>query len=171
MPPVIDASDPTVTKLQNAARQLQARHVPQGAIIGYVKDALAPPVAKLLLPATFHATHETGGLPGFPAIDNFAPAGRAVGAPDDGQLIWPHLIPWSPRPSPEHPDGKACGGMTCYYRTASATYFLTHFSSLVPRGHYKRGDTIGHVAAVPHGWWQPHIHEGRGPRDFVPARP
>lgn len=162
MADVIDPSDPTVTKLQNAARNLHARKVPTATILAYVRDALAPPPPpKLQLPAVLRPpTHPTAGLPDFPANDLFAPAGRAVGAPDDGQLIWPHLIPWSLR--------ARCGGWTCYYRTAHAVYFLTHFGDVAKRGTYKRGDIIGHVGVVPHGWWAPHIHEGRHDGVYVP---
>jgi hypothetical protein len=105
------------------------------------------------LPATFRPTHDTGGLPGFPAIDNFAPAGTQVGAPGEGTLYYKHMIGWDQR--------QRIGGLTGYYKTKLGTYFLTHFGSLVGSGtHLRNGQVMGTVANVPHGWWAPHIHEG-----------
>lgn len=108
----------------------------------------------LHLPAVFKPTHETGGLPGFPAIDVFGPAGAFVTAPENGQIVWPHFIAWN--------EAKRVGGMTCYFQGDSGnTYFLTHFAELRERGHYHKGGVIGIVAAVPRNWWKPHIHEGK----------
>lgn len=107
----------------------------------------------LQLPATFTPTHQTGGLPGFPAIDVFADPGTQVLAPADGYIDWPHMIPWSKT--------ARVGGMTCYYQAQGCTYFLTHFGMLNVGGPYKKGDVIGTVGAVPDGWWAPHIHQGR----------
>lgn len=113
------------------------------------------------LPEHFTPTHPTGGLPGFPAIDVFAPGGSFVLAPEPGRIVWPHLIPW---------DGLArVGGWTCYFQGESGdTYFLTHFGKLRGRGKYRSRDVIGTVAHVPHGWWHPHIHEGKHEGRYKP---
>ena len=116
----------------------------------------------LHIPQTFKPTHQTGGLPGFPAVDVFGPAGAFVTAPEEGELVWPHLIPWD--------QTRRVGGWTCYYQGASGdTYFLTHFSSLRDRGTYHKGGVIGIVAAVPHSWWPTHIHEGKHKGRFTPV--
>lgn len=105
----------------------------------------------------FTATHATAGLPDFKAYDAFAPAGSYVLAPEAGRLVWPHMIAWDEK--------KRVGGMTCYLAVGEKTkaerwYFLTHFGSLRHRGHYRGGEVLGIVGAVPHSSWTPHIHVG-----------
>ena len=115
----------------------------------------------LPLPATFKPTHQTGGLPGFPAIDIFGPAGAFVLAPEPGKIVWPHMIPWD--------QTQRVGGWTCYYQGNSGnTYFLTHFGELRGRGSYRKGDVIGTVGEVPHSWWHTHIHEGKHKGRYTP---
>lgn len=116
----------------------------------------------LQLPEHFQATHQTAGLPGFPAIDVFGPAGSFVLAPEKGRLVWPHLIPWDLK--------ERVGGWTCYFQGESGnTYFLTHFRALRPRGSYRAHDVLGTVAHVPHNAWRSHIHEGKHHGHFDPA--
>ncbi len=113
-----------------------------------------PSVETLQLPDTFHPTHDTGGLPGFPAIDMFAAPGTRVLAPEDGELQNTHFIAWSL--------AKRVGGWTTYLAAPSAVYFLTHFGEVLPSGsRVRRGQDIGSVGVVPHDWWPSHIHEGR----------
>lgn len=108
---------------------------------------------ELALPATFKATHDTGGLAGFPAVDNFAAAGTPVLAPVSGKLVYAHTIPWN--------QGERVGGETVYLQGDNGkTYFLTHLSGKVPTGRITAGTPIGSVAAVPNNWWPTHIHEG-----------
>lgn len=115
----------------------------------------------LQLPENFKPTHQTAGLPGFPAIDVFGPAGSWVLAPEAGRLVWPHLIPWD-----QH---SRTGGWTCYFQGESGnTYFLTHFGKLRPRGHYRAHDVIGTVGKVPDSWWHSHIHEGKHHGVYTP---
>lgn len=121
----------------------------------------APAHVVLQLPATFTPTHQTEGLPGYPAIDNFAAAGSTVGAPLDGKVT--RLSGHDPR------QGGVPGGAygwSIYLTCSSAIYFLTHFGSrTVTLGQdVKRGDIIGTVcdAAVAHMASNlSHIHEGR----------
>jgi hypothetical protein len=121
----------------------------------------------LHLPDHFAPTHQTGGLPNFPAIDVFGPAGAYVTAPEDCRLVWPHLIPWNLQ--------QRVGGWTCYLACDEGTprehwYFVTHFRSLRDRGRYHKGGVLGIVDAVPRGAWQPHIHEGKHAGKFTPAQ-
>ena len=107
----------------------------------------------LNLPAVFTATHDTAGLSGFPAIDEFAPAGTPVTAPVSGTIVDVHGIPWNQQ--------QRVGGETAYLQGDNGkTYFLTHLGGNVPSGKIQAGQQIGVVGAVPNGWWQSHIHEG-----------
>ena len=113
-----------------------------------------PKVAgELALPANFKATHETGGLAGFPAVDNFAHAGTSVLAPVSGRMVYVHNIPWNQQ--------ERVGGLTAYLIGDNGkTYFLTHLAGKVPTGAVTAGQPIGQIAQVPNGWWPSHIHEG-----------
>lgn len=105
------------------------------------------------LPASFKPTHETAGLPGFPATDVFGSPGEPVLAPEAGTLVDVHMIPWDL--------GKRVGGITAYLQGADGnTYFLTHLGGKVVAGPVTAGQPIGQIAAVPQGWWQSHVHEG-----------
>jgi hypothetical protein len=46
----------------------------------------APTAGSLQLPTDFHTTHQTAGLPGFPAVDLFARPNTVVLAPEDGVI-------------------------------------------------------------------------------------
>jgi hypothetical protein len=108
----------------------------------------------LQVPSAFTPTHQTGGLPGFPAVDIFKSPGTRVLAPEDGTLADPHFIEWDMV--------KRVGGWTLYFQGAETgnTYFMTHLAAVGKAGRYRKGDVIGTVAAVPGGAWQPHIHVG-----------
>jgi hypothetical protein len=107
-----------------------------------------------VLPEHFSSTHDTGGLPGFPAIDVFGPPGENIYSPESGMLVYPHMINWD--------SSKRVGGGTVYLQGAESaqTYFLTHFASVPRGGPIQAGGLIGQIAAVPNGWWDSHIHEG-----------
>lgn len=105
------------------------------------------------LPRRFRSTHDTAGLSGFPAVDVFGQPGEPVRAPEAGNLVDVHQIPWD--------QGQRVGGTTAYLQGADGnTYFLTHLGGDVAAGPVKAGEPIGQVGTVPGGWWQPHIHEG-----------
>lgn len=113
------------------------------------------PIANAIqLPTTFVPTHQTGGLPGYPAIDVFGKSGVGVRAPSDGVVRYVHMIDWN--------STARVGGWTMYLDTPQGTYFLTHFGQVFVRDgvQIKRGQALGTIAAVPHGWWASHIHEG-----------
>lgn len=154
--PAVPGDDPTVLALQGAARALHRRGLTDQRIHNYVSAAIAAPT--LELPATFTATHDTAGLPRFPARDLFAAPGTEVTVGFDCELVWPHRIPWSKT--------KRVGGGTVYlcspnYATRQVVYFDTHFGELAAAGLYRRGDAIGTVGRVPGEWWEPHVHHAR----------
>ncbi len=106
------------------------------------------------LPMWFKATHQTSGLPNFPAIDVYAPEGTLVYPPEGGILVHKHFIEWDLK--------KRVGGYTVYLQGRSGnTYFLTHFSTVRREGRIYRWQSIGRVAGVPRNYWPTHIHEGK----------
>ena len=109
---------------------------------------------RIRLPKTFTPTHDTGGLPHFPAIDVFAEPGTLVMPPEGGLIVYKHFIPWN--------HVTRVGGWTIYLQGRSGnTYFLTHFANVRRNGQVRRFQSLGRVAEVPHHWWPSHIHEGK----------
>lgn len=120
------------------------------------------------LPSHFEPTHQTDGLPGFPAIDVFAKGGLPVLAPATGRIVKLSGRAPTPTTKPGGPYGWSI------YLTArdGGTYFLTHFGTRAPickvGNCVGRGEVIGSVAdyAKATGGVTPgHIHEGfhKGP--------
>lgn len=114
------------------------------------------------LPSHFTPTHETLGLPGFPAVDVFAPAGTPVCSPVTGKVtkLSGH------KPTPSSPPGGPYG-WSIYLTGREGTYFLTHFGSrsgiVQLGGCIGRGEVIGRVADYARatgGKTPSHIHEG-----------
>lgn len=152
--PAIPGNDPDVVALQNAARDLQRRGATDKRIHDTVERALHPVVPPLQLPASFKITHQTAGLPGFGAVDLFRDPGTPVLAAEDGVLVWPHQIVWDA--------AKRVGGWAFYFQGVSGnTFFDAHLAEVVPAGRYRKGDLVGTVAPVPHGWWPSHIHHAK----------
>lgn len=121
-----------------------------------------PPKPKAVpLPETFTPTHQTEGLPGYPAIDVFEPGGTLMGAPASGVIDRLSGHPVTPHATPGGPYG-----LSCYLtRADGGRYFLTHFATLrVQVGQrVKKGDPIGTVAdyaKATNGATPSHIHEG-----------
>lgn len=114
-------------------------------------------MATLPLPATFSPTHQTSGLPGFPAVDVSGTPGEAVLSPASGTIGDVHFIPWD--------IAKRIGGFTFYLISATGTYFLTHFGGVTVRSGQtvSAGQQLGTVGAVPQNAWAAHIHEGFDP--------
>lgn len=161
--PDVPGNDPDVLALQRYARKLDARGLTDERILNTVRRALAP--AGLTLPRTFVATHETSGLPDFPAVDLFDAPSTPVVVGFDCELVWPHFKPWNSR--------LAVGGWTCYLKAnARLWYYVTHFGQMNPRGQYREGDVLGTVGRVPGDppWWPAHIHHARHAGSFVPAQ-
>lgn len=137
----------------------------QGSFDAYARKLYQhdpPPSSNLLqLPENFVPTHATAGLPGYPAIDNFAAAGTPVGAPAPGRVR---------RLSGKDPDAPSTPhfayGWSIYLQTEHADYYLTHFGTrTVKVGDWvNRGDIIGTVCdARKNGLSSSlsHIHEGK----------
>jgi hypothetical protein len=97
------------------------------------------------------STHDTDGLPGYPAVDLFASPGTPFLAPESGRIV---------RLS-GHP-GTTSGsiyGQSVYFKGRSGTmYFITHLGSVSPLGAYKKGAQLGTVSAWDSG--SPHAHVG-----------
>lgn len=124
----------------------------------YRADPQQPPVQ---LPATFTPTHQTGGLPGYPAIDVFAKPGAVVLAPADGLI---RRLSGRP-PAQGGVPGGAYGWSIYLDAPAIGDYFLTHFATrlVVLDQQVRRGDELGTVcdaavARMPSS--ASHIHEG-----------
>ncbi len=117
----------------------------------------------LRLPKNFIPTHETGGLPNFPAIDVFAKPGTLVFPPESGTLHYPHMIPWNLK-------ARVGGGTIYLHGKSGAWYFMTHFEfeTLRTRPKIQIWHRLGKVAAVPNNAWAPHIHEGQNKNLWVP---
>lgn len=104
------------------------------------------------------ATHQTSGLPGYPAYDYMAPAGTTVVAPVDGSVT---------RLSGKDPSlGGSPGGPLGYSiyiagRNGSS-YYLTHLDKVSVRAGQavKQGQPIAVVANGPASWSSPHVHMG-----------
>jgi phage-related protein/murein DD-endopeptidase MepM/ murein hydrolase activator NlpD len=143
-----------------------------GGVTGWVKDKVAGLIGlgggqdggmsatggRLQLPATFASTHQTAGLPGYPAIDVFAKPGTTVLSPIDG--IVSRLAGQSPaRGAYMGPGGPF--GWSMYLQGGGRSYFLTHFGARSVREgqQVQRGQAIGLVGDYP-GSVPDHIHEG-----------
>jgi len=119
-------------------------------------------VSVLQLPSHFTATHPTEGLPGFGAIDVFAPGGTQVAAPATGKVV---KLSGHPPTATVPPGGPF--GWSIYLTGREGTYFLTHYgsrASIVKLGAcIGRGEIVGKVArysAATHGKTPSHIHMG-----------
>jgi hypothetical protein len=123
-------------------------------------DAAAPAKGSLQLPASFVPTHETAGLPGYPAVDVFAAPNTPVLAPADGVVD---------RLSGRDPNlGGSPGGpygWSVYLTSASGRFYMTHLGSRnVSLGQrVAQGEPIGTVcdSAVSGKPNTSHIHHGK----------
>ena len=117
----------------------------------------------LQLPSHFTPTHQTGGLPGFPAVDVFANGGTPVCSPCTGKVV--KLSGKAPTATAK--PGGPYGWSVYITARGGGTYFLTHFGSRA--GFVKvgacvaKGEVIGKVAdytKATNGKTPSHIHEG-----------
>lgn len=124
------------------------------------------PRTPLQLPSHFKATHQTGGLAHFPAVDCFADAGSPVLAPATGKIVKRSGKAPTKTAKPGGPYG-----WSVYLRSRDGgTYFLTHFgvvAAICKLGNcVGRGEVIGTVAdytKATNGKTPSHIHEGYNP--------
>lgn len=113
----------------------------------------------LQLPASFTPTHQTAGLPGYPAIDVFGKPGERVGAPVGGTIA--RFSGRSPSAGAYEGAGGPFGWSMYLSGDNKATYFLTHFGSRAVKvgQRVSRGQNLGTVGDYP-GGTPDHIHEG-----------
>lgn len=108
------------------------------------------------LPTRQTPTHETGGLPGFPAVDYLARPGTRCFAPEAGELTR-----HSGRdPALGGPPGGPLGFSLYYVGRSGNTYYGTHLAKIAPLGRYRKRDVLATVANGPPTWSVPHIHWG-----------
>ena len=114
------------------------------------------------LPSHFVPTHQTDGLPGFPAIDCFAKGGTEVASPVTGRVS--KLSGKAPTATSK-PGGPY--GWSIYITGRQGTYYMTHFGTrnpIVKLGMcIGRGEIIGTVAdysKATGGKTPSHIHQG-----------
>lgn len=133
-------------------------------VIAQLTPAPKPVPGAIQLPEHFTPTHQTDGLPGYPAIDVFAHGGTVALAPATGTIERLSGHPVTPTTKPGGPYG-----LSCYLkRSAGGVYFLTHFATLrVHVGqqitHGQPLGTIADYARATGGVTPSHIHEGFNP--------
>ena len=117
------------------------------------KDLAGKPTGALVFPIAgpdshvfTGGLHETGGLPGYWAIDFICKAGLGIVAPEAGVIrrFSGH------DPSDDHADSIGAYGWTTYLRTpAGYDYFITHqgrrYPTLRVGQHVQAGDLLGYV--------------------------
>lgn len=95
-------------------------------------------------------THDTDGLPGFPAVDLFAKPGTPFTAPEDGRIV---------RHSGRGGTSGQVYGRSIYFQGKSGKlYFVTHLGTVAAKGSYRKGQQLGTVSAWSGG--SPHAHVG-----------
>lgn len=94
----------------------------------------------ITLPGTFRATHETAGLPGYPAIDIFGPAGARVAVRFGGVV---RKVSGRACTEGGAPGGAYGRSVYIFDRRTGDDRFLTHFDKLI----VEVGDVVwpGHV--------------------------
>jgi len=120
-------------------------------------------VDRVQLPSHFKHTHQTGGLPGYPAIDIFADAGSVLLSPEPGTI---HR--WSGRAPTKKAEPGGPYGRTIYLKTATGDYFITHLRWRSPKAQVgmrvRRGQILGSIAdytAATNGVTPSHVHMGK----------
>lgn len=108
------------------------------------------------LPTSQTATHQTAGLPGFPAVDIMAKPGTPIGAPEDGIIT--RISGHEPTEAPPQGQGGPWGLSIYFLGTQTGnTYYMTHLVKVAPPGRYRRGDVIGLIGDYP-GSSADHVH-------------
>jgi murein DD-endopeptidase MepM/ murein hydrolase activator NlpD len=95
-------------------------------------------------------THDTDGLPGYPAIDLFAKPGTPFLAPENGRIV---------RLSGRGGTSGQVYGYSIYFQGVSGRrYFITHLNKArAPLGSYKAGQVIGTISAWSGGATHAHV--------------
>lgn len=124
------------------------------------KDPTTPATGSLHLQKDFVVTHETAGLPGFPAMDAFAEPNTPVLAPEDG--VVDRLSGRDPKLGGT-PGGPY--GWSIYLRSPSGQHYMTHFATrdVTVGQQITQGESIGTVcdSALSGKPGTSHIHHGK----------
>lgn len=142
-------------------RRLQ-KYMDDYAVALYMKQPPPLPSGYVQLPFRFDATHQTAGLPGYPAIDVFAKPDTRVLAPATGNVT--RLSGHDPK------EGGVPGGAygwSIYLTCKHGEYFLTHFGSraawIKEGARVVAGEQLGRVCDAKVAGMASslsHIHEG-----------
>lgn len=96
-------------------------------------------------------THDTDGLPGFPAVDLFGDPGTPFTAPEDGQVIR--------RSGRGGTKGQTYGWSVYFKGKSGRVYYIQHLNKDRAKiGRYKQGDRLGTISPWEGG--SPHAHVG-----------
>lgn len=118
-------------------------------------------MSRVRLPAEFVPTHQTAGLPGYPAVDVFAPAGSVVEAG-----FWGRVSKLSGHAPTGHETPGGPYGWSCYVhnRANGLTRYVTHMATRSVRlgAIVTPGTVLGTVAHAPAGspHGSEHVHLG-----------
>ena len=104
------------------------------------------------------SSHETAGLPGYPAYDYMAKAGTTVVAPVSGTVIKRS----GKDPKLGGPPGGPLGYSVYIKGTDGKIYYLTHIDRVRPKvgQRVRQGQKIAVIANGPASWSSPHVHMG-----------
>lgn len=113
-----------------------------------------------IIGGTVGGAHETGGLPGFPARDWFAPSGTPCVAPVNGTVT--KLSGHDPKLGAVQGAGGPLGWSVYIHGTDGRDYYLTHMGSrtVVVGSKVRQGQKIGTVADYHSFGRADHIHMG-----------
>jgi len=105
------------------------------------------------------STHETGGLPGYPAFDYMAPAGSPCVAPVSGTVT--KISGTNPAAGPPQGPGGPLG-YSVYISGGGKSYYLTHMGRRTVKvgDRVTQGEKIGTVANYAKFGRPDHIHQG-----------
>lgn len=126
----------------------------------------------LTVPKKFIPTHQTGGLPGYPAVDLFAVPGTPCVLDEDVTVT--RVSGHDPKEYPPQGVGGPWG-LSCYAKghETGNVYFLTHFSKVARPGPLPKGETVGVIGDYP-GLAADHvhvgIHQGDSPAAYAPSK-
>lgn len=113
-----------------------------------------------IVPGTVGGIHETGGLPGYPAHDYFAPAGAPAVAPVDGVIR--RFSGHDPSLGAVQGAGGPLGWSIYLAGGDGNDYYLTHMGTrtVIEGQHVEQGEKIGTVADYHSFGRADHIHMG-----------
>jgi hypothetical protein len=126
----------------------------------------------VIVPKSFHATHQTAGLPGYPAVDIFAPPGTPVTLAEAGNLT--RVSGHDPRLPPPLGQGGPWGLSVYCCGKSGNVYYLTHLAKVRHGGPFPAGAVVGVIGDYPGnapGADHVHVglHQGDSPEAHYPS--